>query len=355
MAAYEDDIPGQGIGDGVLGFWTPRRLIFPILVIIATFLIFAGGSPGLTDPDYYWHLATGALIWRDQALPTGDAFSWTREGVPWFVGDWAFDVMIYVWRGLTGSLGVVIATAFLTALATYLAFGTADRMIRRPLLGLGLVALFGAGMAGAGAPGPHLFGLLFFAMYLAVVFEAKYGTRRWPLLLAPVIMVAWVNLHDGFAIGIVAMAGLALLEWLNLVLRFRDRQQVNLCLWLSTVAVAVLVAAVLNPYGIEALARQVPSLDLEMMRWAAAGDTILDSFWRGPWYMLGGAAFLVIAMHRGWPMDMAEILFPAAVFVAGALHAPLAPFATLAMVVFAAPPCGTRTRSRPSWARRPAR
>lgn len=337
MATYEDDIPGQGIGDSVLGFWTPRRLIFPILVIIATFLISCGGAPGLTDPDYYWHLATGAVIWRDQALPGADPFSWTHNGAPWMLRDWGFDWLLYVWRGLTGPLGVVVATACLWAFATYLAFGTADRMIRRPVLGLVLVALFGAGIAGAGAPGPHLFGLVFFALYLALFFEAKYGSRRWLLLVAPLIMVAWVNLHGGFVVGVTAMAALALLEWVNLGLRFRDRRQVNLCLWLSAVTGAVIAAAVLNPYGPEHLLRVIPAMDLDALRQSAGSETLLDSFWRGPWYVLGGAAFFVIAMRRGWPVDMAEILFPLGFFAAGMVSATLAPFATLAMIVFAAP------------------
>ncbi|MFK7941839.1 MAG: hypothetical protein AB8B85_02815 [Paracoccaceae bacterium] len=348
MRAVDERLPVPGIGERALGFWTPRRLIFPILVILATFLIFTGRSPGLADPDYYWHLATGALIWRDQALPTGDPFSWTFEGQPWVLHEWAFQVLLHLWHDLTGPLGVVAGTAFLLALAAYIVFATADRMIRRPLISLGLLLLFGAGIVSSGAPRPHIFSLIFFAIYLAVFFEAKYGTRRWPLLAAPLIMIAWVNLHGGYAIGIVAMAAFAGLECLNLLLRFRDKAQVRLCLWLGAVAVATLAAALINPDGIKHLEYPPYVAKLDLVGAIVEWQSIMTSPWRGPWYAVGGVAFFVIALRRGWPVDATAILFPAALFIAGAVQARHAPFATLGMVVFAAPALWQRDAISPS-------
>lgn len=336
MTVAEQNIPTPGIGERVLGFWTPRRLIFPILVIIATFLIFTGRSPGLADPDYYWHLAAGEWIWNAGALPEGDPFSWTYEGRSWILHEWAFQIGLHWWHENTGALGVVVGTAALLALTGYIVFASADRMIRRPLLSLGLLVLFGAGLAASGAPRPHLFSLLFFAFTLALFFEAKYGTRRWPLLAVPVVMVAWVNLHGGYAIGIVAMFALAGLELLNLLLRFRDRRQVQLCVWLVGAALLTLGAALLNPDGIAHLKYPLYVARLDLVEDIAEWRSIMTSSWRGPWYALGGVAFFVIVLRRGWPLDATEVLFPAALFVAGAMQARHAPFASLAMVVFAA-------------------
>lgn len=337
MAATDQAMTPGGGGNWVLGFWTPRRLIFPILVILATFMIFTGRAPGLADADYYWHLATGELIWTAQALPEGDPFSWTFEGRPWVLHEWAFQVLLYLWEDLTGPLGVVAGTAVLTALAAYIAFSTADRMIRRPMLSFGLLLVFSAGIAAAAAPRPHLFSLIFFAITLALFFEAKYGVRRWPLIFVPVMMVGWVNLHGAYAIGIATIFAFAVLEWVNLALRYKDKRQFQFCLWLTVLAPATLAAALVNPDGIKHLEYPFYTLGLDLFGKILEWGSIMDSPWRGPWHALAGVVFLVIVLRRGWPMDATEVLFPAALFIAGLIQARHAYFATLAMMVFVAP------------------
>lgn len=337
MAAVDPDLSETGLGARALGFWTPRRLILPILVVLVTLLVFTGRSAGLVDPDYYWHLKSGELIWTLGALPEGDPFSWTFEGAPWVLHEWLFQIGLFLLHMWTGPLGIAVATIGLLALAGYLALATADRMIRRPVLSLMLLIVFGAGIAGAGAPRPQLFSMLFFAITLALVFEAKYGSRRWPLLAVPLIMVAWVNLHGGYALGIAAMVALAGLEWLNLLVQYRDRRQVALSLWLTVTAVLTVAAVVVNPDGIAHLAYPLYVAQLEASAKIIEWQSIMTSPWRGPWYALGGVVFFAIAFRRGWPVDLTEILFPAALFIAGALQARHAPFATIAMTVFAAP------------------
>ena len=305
-----------GLADRVLGFWTPRRMAFPVFLILAIFTVMYGYSPGLADPDYYWHLKTGELIWQARALPEGDPFSWTFQGRDWVLHEWLFQLGLYRLYALTGPAGVAAMTAFVLALVWYLPYATADRMVKRPVLVFLLALVLGAGVVGSGAPRPHLVSLVFFAILLAVFFQAKYGARHWPLLAVPVLMVVWVNAHGGFAIGIAAMAALAALEWVNLAWRYRDRAQVVLCAWLTGVAGLTLAASALNPDGVAHWAYPFYVAGLDLTGIIQEWKSIMESPWRGPWYAAGGVVWLVVTQTSRRRQDATELMFPMALFLA---------------------------------------
>ena len=240
--AYDDRIPSpygrQGLSEAIAGFWTPRRLVFPFFLIFSIWVVFAGWSAGLVDPDYYWHLKAGELIWQAGALPDGDPFSWTFEGQPWVLHEWLFQVCLHLLHEAVGPAGVALATSLLLAIAWYLAFSVADGFIHRPLVSFGLAVAFGGGIVAAAAPRPHMISILFFAILLAMFFRAKYRRRPLGLLLVPILMLPWVNMHGGFALGVAVMVALAGMEWLNLFGRpeLRNRGQLWFCVVLSVAA-----------------------------------------------------------------------------------------------------------------------
>ncbi|MEM6621701.1 MAG: hypothetical protein AAF674_05685 [Pseudomonadota bacterium] len=321
----------------ITGFWGARRLALPLFVALAVFAMFFGLSPGLADPDWWWHLETGKLILAGGAIPETDPFSWTFQGEPWTLQSWAFQLgLAWLWQ-LGGEGAVAAATAALLALAWWVAFATADRMIKRPALVVLLSLLLAAGIVGGGAPRPQLISYLAFALLLAAFFHAKYSGRSWPLLSVPVIMIVWVNCHGGFVLGVAAIVALCVLEWAQMVLGRRDGRQLRLCLWLTLTAAASVAATGVNPWGYAhwAYPLYVAQLDLaaDIVEW----QSIMTSPLRGPWYALGGVLFFVILARARQRPDLVEMLFPAALFVAGLMQARHAPFAGMAMLVFAAP------------------
>ena len=48
----------------------------------------------VSDPDIWWHLATGRWILQHHALPMTDPFSSYGLGKPWIVYSWMFDVIV---------------------------------------------------------------------------------------------------------------------------------------------------------------------------------------------------------------------------------------------------------------------
>ena len=335
-------------GAGVLGFWTARRLAFPIFLILAIYTLFMGWSAGLVDPDYYWHLKAGELIWANQALPEGDPFSWTFEGRDWVLHEWLFQVALYLWESTFGKAGTALATAALVAVSVYIAYTVADWFIQRPAVSFGLSLAFAGGIAAAGAPRPHMISILFFAITLAVVFRAKYWHRYFGLLAIPVMMIIWVNAHGGFALGIAIMLAFTGFEWLNLLGRRRFRQQIWLCLWLTVITAATIAASLLNPDGIEHWKYPFYVAQLDLVGVIQEWTSIMTSTTRGLWYAGGGMLFFILMLGSNRRPDVTELLFPIIVFIAGLMQARHAPFATLTFLAFIGPALARETEPHPA-------
>jgi hypothetical protein len=61
-----------------------------------------------------------------------------------------------------------------------------------------------------------MFTVLLFATFLALLWR-YHRTGRSPLWLLPLLMVAWVNLHLGFVVGLALIAGYVLTETSEMV------------------------------------------------------------------------------------------------------------------------------------------
>ena len=47
------------------------------------------------DPDMWWHLKTGEVIWTTHTIPTTDLFSYTTNHHGWIPHEWLSQVLIY--------------------------------------------------------------------------------------------------------------------------------------------------------------------------------------------------------------------------------------------------------------------
>ena len=78
----------------------------------------------VSDPDLFWHLKTGELIWTG-GIPRADPFSWTLPGADWVAHEWLWQAALYpAFRRLGWSvvpvcagLSVAIISALLLAAA----------------------------------------------------------------------------------------------------------------------------------------------------------------------------------------------------------------------------------------------
>ena len=183
-----------------------RLLSFPAMLVSTLVVLAVLTVRGrFDDPDLWWHLRTGQIIWTERAIPRTDVLSFTTHQAPWVPHEWLAQLSIYaawnagsysglmLWLCLTVSALLVIQyavcslysgnakVAFLGALVTWF-FATEGLAIR-----------------------PQVLGFTLLASELLILHLGRARNRRWYFLL-PVLFAVWVNTHGSFFLGMIVLA-----------------------------------------------------------------------------------------------------------------------------------------------------
>lgn len=195
------------------------KRVFSFPAMLGTFLagaVFYFGRNFAIDPDLWWHIKTGQTILATHHWPTTDPYSFTVHGQPWMAYEWGGEVLI----GWVPRIGGVRALDFLL-----IAMGAAI------LIALYLLGTMRSGKSKAGfvavalllplaTPSftlrPQMLGYLFLVLTLVALEMFRQG-KRWAAWLLPVLMLAWVNTHGSFIIGL----GAIFLYWICGLAEFR--------------------------------------------------------------------------------------------------------------------------------------
>jgi hypothetical protein len=207
----------------------------------------------LTVFDFWWYLASGQRIIATRSVPTTDPFSYTAEGRPWINHMWATQVLFaLLWEGW--GRGALIALKTAAVVATFgVVLATMGARGVHPLLAAATTLL--AAWAGAEFwhARPQTVTYLFVAI-LCWLLRAGWEHRPIALVLAPALVVPWVNLHAGFvmAFAVIGLTGLgtALPLLVDRERRPAGRRVVGLTALLGISAAA---ASLVNPYGVRAI------------------------------------------------------------------------------------------------------
>jgi hypothetical protein len=208
----------------------------------------AAFSPAvLGDGDTFSHLATGEWILAHGQAPRADPFSHSMLGAPWVAHEWLSEALMTLSFRIGGWSGVVLMTGAAAAGAALIVGLSAARDLRgAPLLatvGLG-VGLMTANLLAR----PHMLALPIAAAWSAGLIAARSRGRAPPLALA-LLMMAWANMHGGFIFGLVLIGPFALEA---LTEAPAEARLATARAW-TLFGLAALAAALINPYGVEAL------------------------------------------------------------------------------------------------------
>jgi hypothetical protein len=219
-----------------------RASIAPALVFMAT----ATDQQYLTD--FWHHLVRGRTMVTAGHIASPDLSTFTVPVRDFQDANWLTQIVYYHLYGLGGlPLIQLINALVLAAMMLWLV-----SLCRRVSHSWGIAAILGvfcaAGLWQSLTIRPQTFSfLLFVALY--DLLERSAG-RRWLLLLPPLMLALWVNLHGAFPIGL-ALLGLYWLaavweHWPEQTWRFwihPTSRDLALCLAASTLAI------LLNPFG----------------------------------------------------------------------------------------------------------
>lgn len=242
---------GRGIGSmetGRVARWLMPSL-FDLLFVSLPFWFFglADGGTGLLlfDGDTGWHIRTGDWILQHRQFVSGDMFSFTKPGQPWFAWEWLSEVvfsLLHSTAGMKGILlfGILCSALFCGLIFRHMVWRGANVFIALPL------ALMGFGSATVHLLArPHLWTLLLVAGSSWLIQADLRRPTKWIWALVPLTAV-WTNLHGGWlsliAIEGLVVAGTALEAWQGAAEWATAKRYL-------TLVPACLAASLLNPYG----------------------------------------------------------------------------------------------------------
>jgi hypothetical protein len=261
--------------------------------------------------DLWWHLGMGRVIAVEHAVPRSDAFSYTRNGLPYFDQPWLAQLAMYAVHANCGLAGLLACDFVIMIAAEALAVLAAMR--RGAGFGVACLVQLAVGpIAWRGWPmRPQAFAVPIFAAFVYVLSAYRKG-RSAPLWLLPLLMVAWANLHGSFPLGLALVLLTLGAVWID------DRVVLRPLVW---TALACTAAPIVNPRGpalfgyvhglldsstVRAIAREWQPLSLadgegRYVALILAGALVLTVLRRarlGDWLMVAPFALLEISAVR---------------------------------------------------------
>jgi hypothetical protein len=159
----------------------------------------------LVHNDLGWHIATGDLIRITRKIPLTDPWSYASANQPWINLAWAWDILLSALYEEGGMAYMHLLTFALGGLCLMLlfqlgiAFGaTSSSGSLSALFALAIIPFYGMPDIFFSAS-PQL------ASYVLTLVLLLLCCREPSYWLAPVLMFAWVNLHNSFPLGLVIL------------------------------------------------------------------------------------------------------------------------------------------------------
>jgi len=178
------------------------RRVFPVVLLSMVFVLAVRQSVSI-DPDLWWHLKAGQQIIDTRSIPHTDDYSFTKQGSEWVAHEWLSEVIMETMYRLTGLVGLVTIFSLIIVIALWLVYRRCDG---RPYAAGIAILLAAAASSPLFGIRPQMLTLLLASISIVLLerFNPKEHSRRlWWLV---PLMLLWVNLHAGFALGLALIA-----------------------------------------------------------------------------------------------------------------------------------------------------
>jgi hypothetical protein len=157
------------------------------------------------DPDMWWHLKMGQIIWTTHSIPTTDLFSYTTNHHAWVPHEWLSQVLIYAAYRWGGYSGLMLWLCFFTATLFIAGYALCSLYSGNAKVGFaGAMTIWLFSTVGL-AIRPQMIGYLFLVFELLALHLGRTRNPRWFFCLPPLFAV-WVNCHGSFFLGVIVAA-----------------------------------------------------------------------------------------------------------------------------------------------------
>jgi hypothetical protein len=185
------------------------RSVFSFPVMLASLLIVLAMltvRSRFNDPDMWWHLKTGEVIWTTHSIPTTDLFSYTAGHQAFVPQEWLSQVLIYSAYRYAGYSGLMIWLCFFTSALLIAGYALCSLYSGNAKVGWAGALLIWLFATVGYAIRPQMIGYLLLVLELLIIYLGRTRNPRWFFLLPPVFAF-WVNCHASFFLGM-GIAGL---------------------------------------------------------------------------------------------------------------------------------------------------
>lgn len=185
-----------------------------IIFTLFTTLFFSLTLP-VSDPDFWWHLASGKWIWAHQALVQGDPFtidSPLKEvsmSMDFILKQyWLSQLLFYATYVAAGFKGIILLSSAVFTMMFYTLYRlmTNEQVDRTVAVGfVFLSAMVVVREFNYIGTKPQMWSSLF-SVVVIYLMEMLRQEKKWAYVALPALMLVWANLHGGFVLGVVIIA-----------------------------------------------------------------------------------------------------------------------------------------------------
>ena len=312
------------------------KILFFITLI---FLCIASTLPLRADYDLWARLVAGMSVLENGVVLKQDIFSYTPVHA-WFDHEWGASVVIYLFAKMADVFGIakIYTLAALQVILTFLIYLSiffsikqkSDKKYSGYSIILFLLVVFASNAVFASTVRCHLFSFLFFTVWLFLLEYYRKTGKKTALIVLPIMMLFWGNIHGGCLSGLGILTIYALGEFLN---------KKNPVPYLMTLLFSFGVLFI-NPYGAEyvkflffagTMAREYIS------EWQPTFSLGVQTIKFQIYFVLVSIVFLInIVKHKANFIfaDKTKLILIISTAVISLLHAKLIPFFVITSSIF---------------------
>ena len=221
------------------------RISWPLITLVLS-MIWCLGSPALTEPDTFMHIAAGNWMFEHLAIPRLDPFTHSVANAPWIAHEWLSEcafAFVFNFAGWTG-LVVLVSTCFSFTIVYLVRF-----LMKRvpPPYAILFAFMAMSAMVSHYTVRPHVLTWPIIAIWVGTLINASENKTHPPWLLLA-LMPLWVNLHGSFTMGLALILPFALEACLSL----DEHTKIDWMLakkW-ALFFLFALISGLANPYGL---------------------------------------------------------------------------------------------------------
>lgn len=173
------------------------------------------------DPDMWWHLKAGELIWKSGRIFKTDPFSYASNHQAIVPQEWLGQISIYAayhWAAFQGLMAWLVALTSALVVAGFILCAAYGRNVKVGFLG-GVIVWFFATVGFSIRP--QLIGYILLAAELLILHFGRNHSPRWFFAL-PLLFAVWVNCHASFFLGMLVATIVLFFAFVNVESRWLE-------------------------------------------------------------------------------------------------------------------------------------